>query len=358
MCGVLWDTADQAVAAARGDIELVACTGARCCATWPSTRASSTTRAATTTRCTSPATFQRYADDLARRLVERYGIRNGDVVEIGSGKGDFLRASATWATTAAGATTTTPASRPRRQGHLRRRLLRRHGGRARPGLLAPRARAPGRPGAAVRQRAALGREPTILYVEVPDAAYVLTPAGLWDLIYPHVGYYTPPLRHLVTRSGFEPLEVATSFGDQYLWLEAGRPARRRRRSACPSRPPTRSRPPWRWPTASPSCTARRSPEWADELAEANRTPQRRPVGLGTKGVTFLNVVPGAAEVHAVVDVNPASTGGSSPAPATWRHPDALVADPPDVVLVMNSVYEDEIRSTLAGSAWSTTVTVV
>ena len=77
-------------------------------------------------------------------------------------------------------------------------------------------------------------------------------------------------------------------------------------------------------------------------------------------MTFLNVVPGAAAVHAVVDVNPRKHGRFIP--GTGHEvvgPDALVADPPDVVLVMNSVYEDEIRSTLAGLGLaSTTVTVV
>ena len=68
---------------------------------------------------------------------------------------------------------------------------------------------------------------TILYVEVPDAAYVLTPAGLWDLIYPHVGYYTAAaLRHLVDPVGLraargghlvrQPVPLARGPGDRHL----------------------------------------------------------------------------------------------------------------------------------------------
>ena len=44
------------------------------------------------------------------------------------------------------------------------------------------------------------------------------------MIYAHVATFTEPsLRALFERGGFEVVEVGTSFGGQYLWIEA-RPA--------------------------------------------------------------------------------------------------------------------------------------
>ena len=76
--------ADQAVAA-RGDIELVACTRCSMLRNVAFDEGLVDYEGSYDNSLHFSPTFQRYADDLARRLVERYRIRNGDVVEIGSG---------------------------------------------------------------------------------------------------------------------------------------------------------------------------------------------------------------------------------------------------------------------------------
>jgi SAM-dependent methyltransferase len=366
MCGVLWDTRDEAAAAARGDIELVACPRCSMLRNVAFDEALVDYEGSYDNSLHFSPTFQRYADDLARRLVERYGIRDGDVVEIGSGKGDFLRAlcdlgdnrgwgyDPTYTGEQAGRDDKVTFIADYFTGDMA----------VVPDLVCSRHVLehlvdPAPLFDSVRRSA---ESSTILYVEVPDAAYVLTPAGLWDLIYPHVGYYTAAaLRHLVTRSGFEPLEVATSFGNQYLWLEGRATGTSAAAIRVPEPPKDEVDATLALADGFAELHRKTIAGWADELAEANRTRQHVALwGAGTKGVTFLNVVPGADAVHAVVDVNPRKHGRFIP--GTGHEvvgPDALVADPPDVVLVMNSVYEDEIRSTLAGLGLaSTTVTVV
>jgi SAM-dependent methyltransferase len=368
MCGVLWDTKEQAVAAAGGDIELVACT-----------RCSMLRNVAFDERLVdyegsydnslhfSP-TFQLYADTLAKRLVDRYGIRNGDVVEIGSGKGDFLRMlcaigdnrgwgyDPTYTGEQAGVAgvddkvtfiadyfdgdmSVVPDLVCSR--HVLEHLVD-------PAPLFD----------SVRRSA---EETTVLYVEVPDAGYVLTAAGLWDLIYPHVGYYTAAaLRHLVARSGFEPLEAGTSFGDQYLWVEARATGTSAAAIRLPEPPADEVAATLGIADGFAELHRKTIASWADQLAEAHRTRQHVALwGAGTKGVTFLNVVPGASAIHAVVDVNPRKHGRF--VPGTGHEvvgPEALVDDRPDVVLVMNNVYEDEIRRALADLGLNATVAVV
>ena len=70
-------------------------------------------------------------------------------------------------------------------------------------------------------------------------------------------------------------------------------------------------------------------------------------GGGAKAVSFASFVDQAGGIDRVVDINPGKQGsylggGGQPIVA----PEALVADPPDVVVVMNAVYVGEIKEML------------
>ncbi|MGQ0571677.1 MAG: methyltransferase, partial [Armatimonadota bacterium] len=85
--------------------------------------------------------------------------------------------------------------------------------------------------------------------------------------------------------------------------------------------------------------------WRGELTRAERAGQRIVIwGAGSKGVGFLNMLGVESAIDAVVDVNPrkhgmhvAGTGQRIIAPESLR--DVR----PDVVVVMNPIYETEIR---------------
>jgi hypothetical protein len=69
--------------------------------------------------------------------------------------------------------------------------------------------------------------------------------------------------------------------------------------------------------------------------------------MGSKGVMFLNAVPGAASIEALVDINPrkqgryvAGTGQRIAAPHELAERDA------DVVIIMNPLYRQEIAGSL------------
>ena len=369
MCGVLWGTEAEALGAARGDIELVACTRCSMLRNVAFDEALVDYEGSYDNSLHFSPTFQRYADGLARRLVEHHGLRGGTVVEIGSGKGDFLRAlcelgdnrgwgyDPTYTGEQAGAgdrvtfvadyfSHETAAALPAQPDLVCARHVLEHMTDPAPLL------------DTVRRAAGAS---TVLYLEVPDASYVLTPPGLWDLIYPHVGYYTAPaLRHVVERAGFTPLDVASSFGGQYLWVDA-------RGSDAPAAGPV-PEPPADEVEATLGLAAgfaemhrKTVAGWGEQLAEAAEQGRRVALwGAGTKGATFLNVVPGARGIVAVVDVNPRKRGRF--VPGTGHRvcaPEDLVTDRPDVVLVMNNLYEDEIRRTLADLGLDdTTVAVV
>jgi SAM-dependent methyltransferase len=59
------------------------------------------------------------------------------------------------------------------------------------------------------------------FVEVPDARWILDNRVFWDFCYEHCNYFTPgSLFNTVRLSGFVPSTWRTAFGEQFLWLEA------------------------------------------------------------------------------------------------------------------------------------------
>ncbi len=69
----------------------------------------------------------------------------------------------------------------------------------------------------------------------PTAAMCWTIVAFWDIYYEHCSYFTPvSLRYLFENNGFEVLDLATEYDDQYLMIEA-RPIAPRPKRSMPSR---------------------------------------------------------------------------------------------------------------------------
>lgn len=362
MCGALFETQADALAAARGDIELVVCPSCSMLrnAVYDDNRMDYDGSYDNSLHF-SP-TFQRYADDLAKRLVERYDLRGGTVMEVGSGKGDFLRqlcrlgGNRGWGYDQAYDGEQHDADE---EVTFVREFFTGDAPSV-PDLACTRhvlEHVP-EPAEILRSIRRASDERSVLYVEVPDVYYVLTTAGLWDLIYPHVGYFTAAaLRHLVAACGFDPLEVSTSFGGQYLWAEA-------RATAGDAHAPDPPADDVADVLARAEDFARLHRDtvgrWAERLDHAERAGQRVALwGAGTKGVSFLNVVPGGAGIADVVDVNPRKRGTFIPGTGQMIiGTEDLAAADPDLVLIMNPNYRDEIQRSLADAGLGPAVAVV
>ena len=94
---------------------------------------------------------------------------------------------------------------------------------------------------------------------------------------------------------------------------------------------------------------RRRMEWNHRVADAAQSGKRVAVwGSGSKGVAYLTTLGLGCQVEYIVDVNPYKQGRYM---AGTGHPivgpQALPASPPDVVIVMNPVYREEIAHTLS-----------
>lgn len=290
-------------------------------------------------------TFQRYADELAAHLVDDYGIRGKWVVEIGSGKGDFLRSiSALGGNTGTGYDPTVEPSTDIPGVRLVRDYFR-PGDRAEPyDLLVCRhvLEHLDDPAALLRDVSANASQFALHYLEVPAAEFNFGPDGLWDCIYPHVSYFSHgSLTTLVKRSGFDIVDARPTFHGQFLAVEA--------------RPGVETA----WTRNGVASTL----DLVDSFAERHAWAVRRwraevarlradgaavaVWGAGSKGVNFLNAVDPDGQLPAV-DINPRKWGRFLPLGGhRVISPADLVQRAPSEIIVTNRVYADEIRRTVA-----------
>ena len=299
----------------------------------------------------SSPTFVRFATGLARGWIERYRLQGRHLVEIGCGKGEFLRLMVAEAgCTGLGLD---PAFVPGREpdppgvafraesfseAHVPldadfvicRHTLEHVGDVA--GFLK------------LLRRACGARREIRLGFEVPDLGRILAEGAFWDVYYEHSSYFTAgALGRAFESAGFDVLDVRREYGDQYLVLEAAPAAegqgrlppaaddlaataalvegfRARARAAIAG---------WRAAFAAWAAEGRRVALW----------------GSGSKAVGFLTTIGDPGIVAAVVDINPVRQGRFMPGCAMpIVAPADLPAHRPDIVLVMNPLYRDEIAA--------------
>jgi len=186
---------------------------------------------------------------------------------------------------------------------------------------------------------------TALYLEVPNALYTLRDLGIWDIIYEHPSYFcVESLRQVVSAAGFAELDAHEAFGGQFLGLHAKLDG-----ATASEQPPQAFLAEVSELVANFASAYRSKVDQLKSMLATARSADRRVAvwGAGSKGSTFLNVVDADAAVACVVDVNPSKRGKFV---AGTGHPivapDDLRDEPVDFVVLMNPIYEDEVRANL------------
>jgi len=356
-CNILWPNREDAIRARRGDIRLTFC---RECghiynSAFDPERLTYTANYDNSLHF-SPR-FQEYARDLAARLVETYDLHKKKVVEIGCGNAEFLallcalgpnRGVGFDPSFIPGRVNTTVGDGieiiadsyselyANRSCDL---LCSRHMLEHVPDPLA-----------IIKSVSHALRETpcAAVYFEVPNALFTLREKGIWDVIYEHCSYFTPQsIYHLFANAGFGVLNVKESFGRQFLSLEA---------LASNEHPSRYSPPPGDMDRLADDVAAfagyRQNlvDRWTAVFDEMRKKGQRAiPWGAGAKGAIFLNVLGEQALVDYVVDINPHKQGHF--VPGTGQQivaPEALRQLKPDALILMNPIYQDEVKRIVAG----------
>lgn len=199
-------------------------------------------------------------------------------------------------------------------------------------------------------RRAIGdRTDTIVLFQLPDVLRVLTEGAFWDVYYEHCTYFSAgSLTRLFRSTGFEVLDVARVYDDQYIVIEA-RPS---------SVPATGAHLPIEDDISEVRASVHRfaarlaavSDRWRVETGTVRAAGGRTVIwGSGSKGVSFLAALGADADaIDAAVDINPHRQGAFM---AGTGHriiaPSDLVELDPQLVIAMNPAYREEIADELA-----------
>lgn len=302
-------------------------------------------------------TFNRWHLKLAEELVERYGLHGKRIIEIGCGKGEFLTMLCELgANSGIGFDPSVNPERTRAPKAGEAKFIQDFYSEQYAGCegdfvcckmtlehIAPTADFVG-----TVRRAVGDDSETVVFFQVPDVLRILEERAFWDIYYEHCNYFSAgSLARLFRRGGFAVQAVGRDYDDQYLMIDC--------------RPSDGSE-------GLDLLTDERDmdqlgklvDEFAHQLPHAlagwrskvgrYREDGKRVViwGAGSKGVAFLTTLGlGEDAVEFAVDINPHRQGQFM---ATTGQeiigPQRLAQHEPDVVIVMNPIYKQEIEADL------------
>jgi len=293
--------------------------------------------------------FRTFIEGVAQRLIERYDIRNKTVIEIGCGKGEFLTLlcekggnkglgfdpslSKEW-------------EGPVGEGHIR--LIVDYYDERYADISAALICSLSvfediqRPVEFLTGvRSLIGARDTKFYLEVFNGARALSTLSSWSINYEQCNYWSQ--ESLVTafrRSGYEVLDAGQCYGDgEYLYVEAV-PAESLDTDVALSSDPL--------PDVLERFAEHHAAvckDWRNRLDAFTDDDSRVVVwGTGGKGIGFLNAMPSSA-IGRVVDINPDRQNHFTPGSGhRIVGPESLIEYQPNVIILTNPLYADEIKS--------------
>ncbi|EDY84723.1 C-methyltransferase family [Verrucomicrobiia bacterium DG1235] len=309
-------------------------------------------------------TFNAFAKDLAKRWVEEYELKDKTVLEIGCGKGEFLALMVEEGMShgigidpafVPERLDTPVASRlefiqdlyDERYTHLKAdavccRHTLEH--------ISPTSEFMRKV-----QKTIGDQKDTILLFELPDVHRVLKEAAFWDIYYEHCSYFTTgSLARLFRKHGFDPLELMLEYDDQYIVI-AGKPASGAKVPLLDGEDDLKRI--TEEVKAFPERFRKLKESWLEKIDGFYSAGKRTIVwGGGSKAVSFLTTLGLGEQIDFVVDINPHKHGKFIPGTGhAVRSPDTLREDKPDCVILMNPVYEKEVREQLNGMGLDPTI---
>jgi hypothetical protein len=298
--------------------------------------------------------FRFYAESLAARLIERYHIYEKQIMEIGCGNGDFLMLLCKLGRNrGVGFDPSLADDRikdPDTESieFIRDYYSQQYAGKYRADLICCRH---------VLEHIAFPREllttirtaavgTAIVFFEVPNAAFTMRDLGIWDVIYEHCSYFgSSSLAFLFRSCGFNVCSLGEGMEGQFLFIEA-----------LPDGTINSGESEFTGKLEDLMSEVKvfadryrqKVEGWDRYLKDISNTGRKAVIwGGGSKGVTYLNILNARDRIEFVVDINPRKQGKFMPGTGQKIvSPDFLQEYRPDVVIVMNPVYTDEIKEML------------
>ena len=196
---------------------------------------------------------------------------------------------------------------------------------------------------------------TVVFFEVPDVTRVLREQAFWDIYYEHCSYFSlGSLARLFRRCRFEVTDLCRDFDDQYLIIEARPALQLSNKINVLEENVTKMASDVQY--FASHCNEKLA-QWRDRIKRYNDRGKRIIVwGTGSKCVAFLTTLGIKDEVAYIVDINPFRHGKFIPgAGKEIMSPEFLKEYKPDLTIVMNPVYCQEIKQMILGMNINTEV---
>lgn len=298
-------------------------------------------------------TFVKFLTGVSKRFIDKYDMRNKQVVEIGCGKGDYLRLFCKAGNNRG--TGIDPAWVPGRGEEVAgvdfiSEFYSEKHGELQPDCITCRhtlEHIHDTAGFMETIRNSVSGSDPALFFEVPCIVRILDIQAFWDIFYEHCTYLSPgSLARLFRRNNFEVLDLFLEYDGQYLFIEAK-----------PVDQPSGKIHPLEESVEELKEKTRlfvekinvQLGEWRERLTRFKQEGKKVVVwGGGSKSVGFLTQFDDIGVIEHVCDINPHMKGNYIPGIGKqYIDPTFLEEYKPDVVIVMNSIYMDEIRQSLA-----------
>ncbi len=298
-------------------------------------------------------TFKKFITSITSRFIDRYQMRNKDIVEIGCGKGDAILLfcelgnnkgigiDPAWVP---GRTNPNPNLRfipefySEAHGNLEADcIFCRH--------TLEHIHATNEFVKTIRQ-SIKDRENVIVFFEVPSIVRILKIQSFWDIFNEHCSYFSPgSLARLFRANYFEILDMYLEYDNQYLFIET-KPVTEISTKIHPLEESVEEL--YGMVTEFTSKITKTLDIWRQKLLELQRKNRKTVIwGGGSKSVGFMTNFHDIGLIEYVVDVNPHMEGNYIPGIGRqYVQPKFLVEYKPDAVIIMNGVYKDEIRNML------------
>lgn len=298
------------------------------------------------------ATFMAYLTRISLDLVERYRLQGKTLLEIGCGKGDFINLLTEMAD--GYGIGIDPAYVEGRQVNPRLTFYPEfygpeHAG-LRPDFICCRHTLEHISDPLAFMQLLRGNIPPqqspVLFVEVPQINRILEIQAFWDIYFEHCSYFNATsLAALFRNAGFKVLDIRLDYDDQYLLIEAV---------------PATEKQPERFSLEDPVSSmlqrvlqfqeqvSLQLSEWRQRLEVFKKAGRRVVIwGGGSKSVGFLTHFADLGLIDYVVDINPNMEGNYIPGIGSrYVQPAFLISYQPDIVIIMNGVYREEITRNL------------
>lgn len=270
------------------------------------------------TQTYSPS-FESYISELARSLIYDKNVQNCSVVEVGCGKGSFLRKlveSEEWGNTGYGFDPSYVGAETVLDGRLKfeKRYYDSECANIHADVVVCRhaiEHVPDPLSLLFSVRQALVHSPDArVFFETPCVEWILHNQVIWDFFYEHCSYFTAQsLATAFEVSGFQVESVEHIFEGQYLWLEAKISA---------AKPAVTKKPEFISTLANQFATSEREliSKWEIKIQELASQGKVALWGAGAKGVTFANLIdPDRQWIDCIIDLNPNKQGKYIPGAA-------------------------------------------